>query len=342
MANFARYTEWSDKLDAIRKHFALTVQRYNDAVIVYYTQAEKLAAQNYRRSLGVTRFLANYYKPSSAEQAEIAAATDKGKALSFAAFKHSIDKPTFEARFALVSESRYESFEDTIVGMNELNRADVVPLGPPEFMLGSRNIIAKEEPRESADWVHLTGSIDAIGYNKVTGKLVLVELKSGFTSATSNAKFMSMQTLHLKEKHCKQLCLYARMLTAMAVEIGIVIAPTDLELLIVANNKSKHLLSIWRMVYDPETFLGSTWAGERWVGILDSGMLRTAVAPHFPSCAACGRQADIIKTKSLPIVFLCKPCFNANRCHCGKLARVKTKAGLRLCSRTCPTAIVIQ
>jgi hypothetical protein len=333
MADFTRYQEWSDVLTKIRSHFASTVERYNDAVIVSYGPAEK---SQYHRSMGVTRLLANYYRPSLEEQKEIAAAADKGKALSFAAFKHCIDKDTFEARFNKLAETKYETYDDAIVAMNELNRVGMIAMGAPEFMLGSRNIFVREEPREGAEWLHLTGSIDMICYNKNTGRPVLVELKSGFTSSTSNAKFMSMQALHLKEKHCKQLCLYAKLFIAMAAEIGVTVLPTDLELVIVANNKGKRTLAIWQMAFDPQTFLGSIWARDRWHGIVDSGALFFKVQQSGPKCSVCKGEADILKTKSLPIIFICVKCKNANLCRCGKLARLKSKTHGKICSLQCP------
>jgi hypothetical protein len=335
MANFGRYQEWSDLLTKVQTHFRNTVQRYNGAVIVYYPAKERT---QHHRTIGVTRLLANYYRPSAEEEAKINAAVDKGKELGFFAFRHCIDKYTFEARFRKLAETKYETYDDTIVAMNALKEVNMIAIGSPEFLLGSRNIFVKEEPREGAEWLHLTGSIDMLCYNTLTGKLALVELKSssGFTSNNSNAKFMSMQTLHLKEKHCKQLCLYTKLFIAMAAEIGIVVPPADLELVIIANNKTKHKLAIWEMPYDPITFLGSVWARDRWYGITDTGALFFKVQDIAPRCSVCKGDADILKTKSLPIIFICIKCKNANLCKCGKLARLKSKTHGKICSANCP------
>ena len=334
MADFGRYQEWSDVLIKIIKHFSNTVQRYNGAIRVVYSPLEKS-----HRSIGVTRVLDNYYRPSPEEITKINAATDKGKELGFCSFKHCIDKDTFEARFQKLKETKYETYDDAIVAMNALKEVGLIAIGSPEFLLGSRNIFVKEEPKPGADWLHLTGAIDMLCYNTITKKLVLVELKSssGFTSNSTNAKFMSMQTLHLKEKHCKQLCLYAKVFIAMAAEIGINILPNDMELIIIANNKSKHKLAIWQMPYDPVTFLGSIWARDRWCGIVDSGALFFKAQTTGPRCSVCKGDADVLKTKSLPIIFICKTCKNANLCKCGKLARLKSKKHGKICSNGCPT-----
>ena len=333
MANFGRYQEWSDILNRITKHFASTVQRYNGAIRVCYPPTEKSI-----RSIGVTRLLDNYYRPSAEEQAKIDAAQDKGKELGFFAFRHCIDKETFEARFRKLKETKYEVYDDAIVAMNALKEVGLIAIGSPEFLLGSRNILVKEEPKQGADWLHLTGGIDMLCYSTVTGNLVLVELKSssGFTGASTNAKFMTMQTLHLKEKHCKQLCLYTKLFIAMAAEIGINIIPSQLELIIIANNKSKHTLAIWQMPFDPQTFLGSIWARDRWCGIVDTGALYFKAQLAGPKCSVCKGEADVLKTKSLPIIFICTKCKILNLCKCGKLARLKSKKYGRVCSNACP------
>lgn len=339
MTNFSRYEEFLGKLQQIAAHFAPTVKRYNDAVVVW---ADPTAPHQRRlpRSIGVNRLLANYYRPSIEEQAAIRAAKDPGKELSFAAFRHTIDAPTYERKFKLLSEVRYESHDDAMVATNQLNAANIVAIGLPEFMLGSRLILAREFPEANAEWLHLTGSIDSICYNRALGRLVLVELKSGYT--TVNTKFHSMHTLHLKEKHCKQLCLYAEMLLAMAAEAGVALCGDDLQLVVVANNKSKRMLTIWDMQYDPQTFLCGTWAADRWHGLLDLGHVRFeiyALRQQQPTCRVCGitKPGEMIKTRTEPVWIFCQPCFEVSRCACGRVARIQSrKTGERLCGRDCP------
>jgi len=345
MTNFTRYEEFLGKLQQIAAHFAPTVKRYNDAVVVW---ADPTApGRRLSRSIGVTRLLANYYRPSIEEQTAIRTAKDPGKELGFAAFRHAIDAATFERKFRLLAETRYETYDDAMVATNQLNAAGIVALGLPELMLGSRLILAREFPEASAEWLHLTGSIDSVCYNRALGKLVLVELKSGFTS--TNTKFHSMQTLHLKEKHCKQLCLYAEMLLAMAVEANVSLSGVDLQLVVVANNKSKHMLSIWEMQYDPQTFLCGTWATDRWHGLLDLGHIRFEVYDQLraqqPACRVCGltKPGEMLQTRTEPVWIFCQPCFEEHRCACGRVARIQNKkTGERLCSRDCPLLLLQQ
>jgi len=332
MSNFSRYDDFALRLKQITAHFAPAVRRWNDAVVVFYPEG----APDARRSIGVKRLLTNYYRPTPAEQTEITAAQDPGKTLGFAAFKHTIDAATFEAKFRCLSEERYESFDEAMVASHRLNAVGLVPIGAPEFMLGSRLILAREKPCDTAEWLHLTGSVDALAYNKTTAKLVLIEQKSGFPGAS--AKFLTQRSLYLKEQHAKQLTLYARMLLAMAEEAHVELYPKDLELVVVANNKSKHLFSVWQMDYDPVTFLGGAWAGERWHGIADLGHLRFEAQDYRPRCRVCHATGeDLIKTKSLPVLIFCRRCLEENRCRCGKVARLESrKQKLKICGKACP------
>jgi hypothetical protein len=317
-----RFDEFKLKLASIAKHFERTVRRYNSAVIVAYPDA----APDRRSSIGVHRLLCNYYKPNADEQQKLAAAPDAGKERSAQAFRHSIDKPTFREKFAhLIPAMTYESYDETLAAANMLSEhCKMIPLGPAEFILGSRQIMVREFPYDGASWVHLTGAIDATFYNLSTHKLVLVELKSSFPQ--NNARFFSMETLFLKEQHAKQLTLYARLLLLMAQEARVPLSSDDLELCILANNKSRHQISAWRMAYDPVTFLGSAWS-PHW----------HPIELQLPlSCAFCGRFDELQQTRSTPVIVVCRPCFTERRCACGQLGRFKSqRTGAYVCNRRC-------
>lgn len=330
--NFSRYDEFAGKLKQIAAQFEHTVRRYNDAVVVYYPY-ERIG----KRSVGVNRLITNYYRPSAVEEREINAAADPGKVRSFAAFKHAIDAATFRAKFACLSEKKYEGFSEASVAANHLKSLSVLPLYDAEFKLGSRNITVREQPLESAEWVHLTGSIDHLYYNSASAKLVLVEEKSGYGGAGDKTRFMNMQSLYLKEHHAKQLTFYAYLLLEMAKEAGVVLCADDLELLLVANNKQKHVFAVWRMQYDVRTFLGGVWAAERWCGILDAGHIAVSLELSAPCCRFCGSAANLARTKEAPVWIVCSDCRVRNRCACGKLGRMEGKRSkVKICGKQCP------
>lgn len=325
-----RFDEYKLKLDSIAKHFQQIVGRHNGAIIVRYNDR----AHDRRGSIGAHRLLCNYYRPSAEEQQQLNNAKDVGKERSTQAFHHAIDKATFHEKFThLIPALRYEAYDEALIASNTLsNQCNMVSLGYAEFTLGSRRILVNEFPHEGAQQLHLTGALDALFYNRATGKLVLVEQKSGFPQ--NNARFFSMEQLYLKEQHAKQLTLYACLLLLMAEEAGVPLVADDLELCLLANNKARHQLSAWRMQFDPVTFLGETWAAVHWYAII-------IVVNKPMQCCFCGRFDELKQTVSKPIITLCMPCFDKHRCVCGKLGRYMRKStNTYVCERRCGKAFI--
>ena len=309
MSDFARYAEFENKLSAIREHFEARLGRQNGAVIVRNSK---------HQSIGVTRLLSNYYKPSAEEFARINRAEDAGRERTFSAFKAGIDKETFGAKFrTIVDEQRFEHYDSSMTVDDSLfEHQGLVPIDRAEYLLGSPSLVVRELPSVDAALKHLTGSIDRLRYNKRTGRLALIELKSGQT----RAPYMKMRALYLKEKHCKQLTLYAFMLRIMASEANISLEPNDIELFIIGYDSAKHCVSVWQMQYDPQTFLGSVWAGERWAGIIDTGLLaRLTLNEHccIPNCT----NRAMLRSKLHPDQVYCsQACREKPHCPCGKPA----------------------
>ena len=107
------------------------------------------------------------------------------------------------------------------------------------------------------------------------------------------------------------------------------IDPTDIELVILADDRSKRRSEIWLFGYHPKTFLGSVWAFDRWTGLIDTGLL-VHQRQRTLKCAFCETEDNLIKTKSKPVKFVCRQCYSINRCACGALVRF-TYAGKRVC-----------
>ena len=330
-SNWSRFDHWKTVLSTIRQHYAGMLQTYNHAV-----RLKPPPGSTIKRSIGVTRVLDNYYKPSAEEQAKIAIAKDPGTELSTAAWRHSVDQMTYNANFVSLTNNHYFAYEATLNTVSELGKVRMVAMDKPEFRLGSPSMIVLETPGGGAqDWMFLVGSIDMFFYNYGTGKLVICEAKSGFSEAPahSNSK-LYMVSKFLKEKHVKQLTLYAWMLINMSQEAGVPIDPTDIELVILADDRSKRRSEIWLFGYHPKTFLGSVWAFDRWTGLIDTGLL-VHQRQRTLKCAFCETEDNLIKTKSKPVKFVCRQCYSINRCACGALVRF-TYAGKRVCGRQCP------
>jgi hypothetical protein len=321
-SNFSRFDEFQLKLNAVRAYFEGKLIHNNDAVIV---------KSDTRQSIGVTRLLTNYYRPSAEESARLSSAADVGKERSFAAFRHSIDNESFAKNFStLVDEERYQSYDSAMTVDDALfARQQLVPIGSKEYALGSPSVVAREQPRHDADYKHVTGSIDRLRYNTRTGRLALIELKSGQT----RAPYMKMRSLYLKEKHCKQLTLYAYLLLIMAAEASVAIAPQDLELIIVGWDTCKHTLSVWKMNYDPQTFLGSRWAASHWYGLLDTGFMARRTLDRLCCIPQCGQRA-IYSSARRDLLYCSVACRNKPHCACGQPAFFRAKSGAFLC-RAC-------
>ncbi len=329
--NWARFDYWVDRLSRIRAHFAGQLITYNHAIRLKPPPGSRI-----KHSIGVTRLLDNYYKQSDEDRAQIQKAKDPGVELGLITWKSAIDQLTYQANFRSLTNNKYKAYEATLNTVTELGSAHMVAIDKPEFRLGSPSMMVLETPNGGEeDWRYLVGAIDAFFYNYETGKLVICEAKSGFSEgpARSNSP-VYMANKFLKEKHVKQLTLYTWILINMAEEAGVPISPDDLELAILADDRSRHISEIWTFAYNPKTFLGSVWAFDRWYGLIDTGLLlyrrNTVLACHF-----CKTTENLVKTKSTPVKIVCRSCYSVNRCACGALVRYKY-ANKRVCSRQCP------
>jgi len=324
-SDFSRYDEFEQKLSKIRTHFQGSVMHNNGAVIV--------RNRNGRQSIGVTRLLNNYYRPSEEELTRINKSEDQGREISFAAWKHSVDKETCAAKFrTLVDEQRFEYYDSGMtVDDALLEHAGLVPIGKPEFALGSPSLVAREQPSSSATLKHLVGSIDRHRYNKRRAKLVFVELKSGNTKAP----YMTMRALYLKEKHAKQLTLYAFIFQIMAMEAGVKITADDIELIIIGYDTVKRAVSVWEMQYDPKTFLGSYWATEHWHGLIDMNCLMRLTLDSLCCVPGCRKKA-LYQSQSRPDLRYCSDkCREWPHCDCGKPAECRSNSTGKYLCKSC-------
>ena len=258
MSNFSRYDEFHDKLHKIAEITNKMIIRNNGAIIVSNTAY---------RSMGVTRMLANYYKPDEKQTQELNTSNDKGKSLAFMSQKYTVDKETYSNKFLSLSEKKFSDQHDSFVVVDEVfKNLNIISVHGNEFQLGHKTLFIREYPNHKSQQYHLTGAIDYLKYNTLTGKLVIIELKTG------KYPFGEMKSLYLKEKHVKQVQMYAWMLRYMSICANIPIRQEDIELMIVAVNDVKKMVSVWKVQYDPITFLGKYW-NNRWSGIIDTGFL---------------------------------------------------------------------
>lgn len=315
------------------------------------------------RSMGVNRILVNYHILSTEAQARVDANPDQGMQRSTEAWRHVVDAPTREAnRVETLSTNSYEYYEASINAVTEFSKLGLMPIGSPEFMLGSRNLIVRETPTSSV-WVFLVGAIDLFLYNKNTGRLVIAESKSSRDNDNSNAdqgsryggggggggnaaRFLTMEQLYMKEKHCMQVTMYAVMLISMSREAGVPINPDDIELVLFASNFAKRKSMVWSLKYRPLTFLGRNWAPNRWHGLLDTGCLKflyqtesvpkpkkRLTLPPVKKCCFCGGTKQLGETRSEPVQIVCTTCFETRKCDCGRLLRSATR---KYCGPDCP------
>lgn len=353
-SNFDRYDYWLNTLARIKAHFADQVVRENHAVVVRKANKED------DRSMGVNRVLVNYHILDNEAKARVLASPDQGVQRGIEAWRHIVDEHTVEQnRIEILSTNEYQYYEESTNAVTEFSKLGLMPIGEPEFMLGSRNLKIREEPNSSA-WVYLVGAIDLTLYNRNTGCLVIGEAKSNEGknkegSAASHIRFLSMKQLFMKEKNCMQVTMYAVILLAMAREAGVEINPDDIELVLFANSRPKRTSMIWTLKYRPMTFLGRLWAPNRWHGILDTNSMRFAGALEvsrpvkrpveqpetFMKCHLCGSTEGLGKTRHKPIQIICDKCNKTRRCDCGRLLRNTTR---KYCGSDCPklkTGIVI-
>lgn len=340
-SNFDRYDYWVRVLEHIRLYFSDQLQRDHGAVCI------KKQADD-ERSLGVNRILENYHILDSAAQARVLANPDQGKQRSLEAWRHVVDPHTVEVnRIETLSTNKYEHYEEAINAVTEFNKIGLMPIATPEFLLGSRNLIARETPISST-WVFVVGAIDMFLYNRRTGKLVIAEVKNSGpqSDAGGNVRFLSMEQLYMKEKNCMQVTMYGLLIICMASEANIPINPDDIELVLFANNRPKRTSIVWSLSYQPMTFLGKNWAPGRWHGLLDTGCFqilnnvppasarRAAVMePVESKCHLCGSTNHLGKTRSAPIEVICRACYSTRRCECGRLLRHVSR---KYCGQDCP------
>lgn len=348
-SNFDRYDYWLRILDRIKTHFADQVVRENRAVVV-----RKLSDTD-DRSMGVNRLLVNYHLLDNEAKARVLANPDQGTQKNTEAWRHIVDEQTVDQnRIEILSTNEYQYYEESINAVTEFSKLGLMPIGQPEFMLGSRNLKAREAPHSKV-WVYLVGAIDMFLYNRNTGRLVIAEVKGNQdnnreSSAASPARFLSMKQLFMKEKHCMQVTMYAVMLIAMSREAGVEISPDDIELILFANSRAKRTSIVWTLKYRPLTFLGRHWAPNRWYGLLDTQSMKfghelgtprpqkrsTEQPPplqSFRKCHLCGSTERLGRTRHKPIQIICEKCDATRRCDCGRLLRNTTR---KYCSPQCP------
>ncbi len=347
-SNFDRYDQWLSILSRIKAHFVDQVVRENRAVVV-----RKLSKED-DRSMGVNRALVNYHILDSDAKARVLASPDQGLQRGTEAWRHIVDDHTVEQnRIEILSTNEYQYYEESINAVTEFSKLGLMPIGQPEFMLGSRNLKIREEPNSNV-WVYIVGAIDMFLYNRNTGRLVIAEVKSNEGgssnkegSAASHVRFLSMKQLFMKEKNCMQVTMYAVMLLAMAREAGVEISPDDIELVLFANSRPKRTSIVWTLKYRPMTFLGRNWAPARWHGILDTNSMKFAHVVEasrpakrpveqpetFKKCHLCGSTEKLGRTRHKPIQIICEKCDATRRCDCGRLLRNTTR---KYCGSDCP------
>lgn len=162
--------------------------------------------------------------------------------------------------------------------------------------------------------------------------------------------FVELNVWQPGHENIMQLHLYAILLLTMSREAGVPIDPHDVELVLFANNSVQKKSEIWRMNYNPETFLGRDWAPNRWYGLLETDSLQFLNEPAHrglsnglpvevnkdppapKACHFCGSLRDLGETRSAPILTLCRSCFDKRRCACRRLLRVP---GRKYCGPDC-------
>lgn len=233
-----------------------------------------------RRSLGVTTILTNYYSPSEKECTELDEAEDRGSALNFIAFKPTLDAETYNEFVEELGERRFTDTHGSYVELDSLFHANgMVPAYEGEFKLGSNLICCRDRPSGDAEIVHLTGAIDMIKYNRRTGKLVLVELKTGNTSRA----FFTMKQLFVKQKHVRQLQSYAYLLRNMFQICGVPFKSNNFELVIAGVDNSVRKVALWSVRYEPTRFLGED---ERWQPLIRNIFRLSGDSLPCSQCAA--------------------------------------------------------
>jgi len=310
------------------------VERRNGAIVVKNSDYV---------SIGVTRILSNYYKPSGKQIGMLENAHDKGKEKNFLSTWPSINEETYRKKCSNPSEVRHDGTKHDMQTMLDqlLVNNNIISI-TNEFPIGHIQLLVREEPTEKcrSKLMHATGAIDSIKYNTVTNKLLFVELKTGATKHP----YMDMKTLYLKEKHVKQLTFYVMMFLHIAKIHNIQLNENDVELMIIAEDETKKTICSWKIVYDPTTFLGSSWQPQNWYGIIDNGNFGT-VAPNSRSsprqterrignstvnsqfaCSYCGKPSMFEGKFGSIILYFCSTECKDNYCKRPERRRVRVKA----------------
>lgn len=330
-----RYSQALAKLDAA---FANIVRRENRAVVV---------DDRNMNSLGVHKLLENYYKPNPTEIDEInrlrsVRGADMGEARSKMSYFHKIDDATFSENFDEISVVEVQKYDFALAVDDILHsRHGVYPIGHPEFLVGSRSITVDRYPVPGSEKVHPVGSIDRLRFNRCTGKLCLVELKSPESGGLLN-KSIPMRSLYLKQKAAKQLTFYAYIFLAMCRECGVDFTPANIELYIIVANQSRKTVAIWKMKhYRPDLFLGGIWEASHWNGFIggDNPRLVTTIAQPSPilknPCSVCHNAEGIVQTPTDPVIFFCGKCIPCMNPLCDATAEGHDSYERYFCSENC-------
>lgn len=290
-----RQAAFQQRLQRVEEYCRPFLKVSNGAVIV---------ENSHQRSIGVTRMLSNHYIPNESESAELDNCEDPTRQRNFFAFKPTLDAETYTRECEELGERRFDDTHGSYVELDTLFwKNHMVPVYEGEFHLGSNRIVCREKPEGGV--AHLTGSIDMLKYNMVSGKLVLVELKTGSTSRS----FFSMKQLFVKQKHVKQLQAYAYLLRNMFHLCGIEFNPENLELVIAGVDTSIRKVALWRVRYNPVVFLASS---ERWASLHDNIRLLSGDDLPCVQCAEPARYQDPKDTR----LFYCSPkCREARRAN---------------------------
>jgi len=336
--DFSRFEEFHTALAQIKTRFAPLLQTQRGALSVKSEAAIEFGGGPPvgLRSIGVSRLLSNYYRPSEKENEELAKLADPLEKIDWFAYRHALDEDTRKAKVLKTVEQQFELYDENMIIDDVLaNQFHMVPIGEPEFNLCLPTLQVREFPG-SGVWLHLVGRADRMRYNSRTRKLVIVELKT--SAGKGKSMFMKMSNQFLKEKHCKQLTFYAFMLLLMAADTRIKLTSNDIELLLIGCDRGKRTIAVWQLQYDPQTFLGENWASERWHPLLGSSDLRIE-NPH--SGRKCGfedcRKPATLRSARHPDAIYCGELCAARPhcCLCGNIPSLISPSTQRVYCRSC-------
>lgn len=280
-------------LNSIKAYTSRFIAKSNDAIIIGNSQW---------RSLGVNRILINYFIPNDEELQTLSTAEDKDKQLNLMAWKKPLDKTVFSEFCHLIGERQFSGPHGYIVELDSLfGDNHIISLNCNELPVGDASILALSnptaDPKDQTNWIHPTGAIDMTKYNRRTGKIVCIELKTG------NSYFpCGLQSRYLKEKHVKQLHFYAFMLLNIANNAGIKLSANQIELAFAAADTRMQRVALWSVAYKPKFFLGSALGSTRWHSLIEGRIFRIPLAQI--KCRMCSKPANC-QSKKEPQKFYC-------------------------------------